>query len=127
VVKSLKTQAPAIAWGIFIFILSTIPGNELPRIPKLIDIIALDKIVHMIFYAVLTWLILRKYPLSWKAVILIVVMCSGFGWFIEWFQGTFSQGRQFEFLDGVANTIGAFLIGTVFIILNKKKKQSVRT
>ena len=49
--------APAVAWGIFIFILSTLPGKDLPKFDWG-DLLSVDKLVHLIFYATLTWLIL---------------------------------------------------------------------
>jgi glycopeptide antibiotics resistance protein len=121
VLKTLKPYAPAIVWGIFIFILSVIPANEIPKIPKWIDILAFDKIVHMIFYGILTWLLLKVYPLSWRAVSLIFASSSGFGWFIEWYQGAYTTGRQFDFLDGVANSIGALCVALFFLFFKNRK------
>lgn len=120
--KTFKTYAPALAWGIFIFILSTIPGKDLPKIPNISDLITVDKMVHMIFYGLLTALILRFAALSRAPlkVLAIALMCTGYGWFIEWFQGSYCSDRLFEVMDGLANTIGALAVSVYFIFKKKK-------
>ncbi|NJN34087.1 MAG: hypothetical protein HC817_07405 [Saprospiraceae bacterium] len=52
---------PAIGWGIFVFVLSVWPGKDFPKIEDWFDLFSVDKVVHMVFYALLTWLILRGY------------------------------------------------------------------
>jgi VanZ family protein len=118
----MKLYAPALAWGIFIFILSTIPGKDLPKIPNISDLITIDKIVHMLFYGLLTALILRFAALGREPlkVLGIALLSTGYGWFIEWFQGAYCTDRLFEVMDGVANTIGALAVALYFIFKKKK-------
>ena len=127
----IKNFAPAIGWGIFIFILSTLPGKDFPEIPDILGLLSMDKMVHMLFYGILTWLILRGWyrskttPLTVKNIIkvgFIVACCAaGMGWFLEWFQENFCEDRLFELLDGVANTIGAVISWLSYSLLSYYK------
>ena len=130
------SYAPAIAWGIFIFVLSVLPGKDFPSIPDWGDLLSLDKIVHITFYGVLTGLILwgkrqnieSRNPdafgtegvLSLQFVLIVAICCSGFGWFIEWFQGAYCQDRMSDVMDGIANTIGAAIGLFAFLWYQKK-------
>ena len=112
--------APAFAWGIFIFILSVLPGQDLPHYDWG-DLVSIDKLVHMVFYALLTWLVLRGIKKlnprqNWVRVGLIVALStSAFGWFIEWLQENYCQNRMFDWFDGLANMVGAGLAFGTFI------------
>jgi VanZ family protein len=126
--------APAIAWGIFIFVLSVWPGKDFPSIPDWGDLLSLDKIVHMTFYGLLTWLILwgkrqnianpdklgTEGAISFTIMLVVAAFSSGFGWFIEWFQGAYCQDRMSDVMDGVANTIGAVIGLLAFVFYQKK-------
>jgi VanZ family protein len=135
--KNIKLYAPAIGWGLFVFTLSVWPGKDFPQIPKWTDLLSVDKMVHMLFYGILSGLILRGWFLSEKEAgqnvftkknkrsiylfgLTIALFCAVFGWFIEWFQENYCSDRMFEVLDGVANTIGAF-VGTFLVIRFAKK------
>ncbi len=127
----IKNFAPAIGWGIFIFILCTIPGKDFPQIPDILGLLSMDKMVHMLFYAILTWLILRGWrlskttPITFQKVVItgfIVACCAAaMGWFLEWYQETFCEDRLFELLDGVANTIGAVISWISYSLLSYYK------
>jgi VanZ family protein len=118
--------APAIAWGIFIFVLSVWPGKDFPALPDWSDLLSLDKIVHMTFYGMLTWLIswgkLKRTEgvVSLTFILLAAVFSSGMGWFLEWFQGAYCQDRMSDVMDGVANTIGAVIGLLAFLFYQKK-------
>jgi hypothetical protein len=115
--KNIKfPYAPAFVWGIFIFTLSVWPGKDFPSLPDWSDLLSLDKIIHMTFYGLLTWLILwgkRQNTQNTEGGVSLVfafataALSSGFGWFLEWFQGAYCQDRMCDVMDGVANTIGA--------------------
>ncbi len=122
----LFSYAPALAWGIFIFVLSVLPGKDLPSIPDWGDLLSVDKIVHIIFYGGLTGLILygkRKNMggISWLFALGTTIFCSAYGWFLEWFQGAYCQERMYDVMDGIANTVGAALgLGIVLYFQRKK-------
>ena len=121
-----KNFAPAIGWGIFVFVLSTLPGKDFPKMPDLLGLLSVDKIVHILFYGILTGLILRggkksdSWPSSMSAICLtglvVALGASAFGWFLEWYQENYCEDRVFDILDGVANTIGAFISWISFSI-----------
>lgn len=138
----IKRYAPALVWGIFIFVLSTWPGKDFPQLDWG-DLLSVDKLVHIAFYALLTGLILRGYfriknlklKISTanfdienegnKAQILkisfwIAASCTAYGWFLEWFQEHFCQDRLFDPFDGLANTIGAFGVFGLFMWQNRR-------
>ena len=118
--------APALAWGIFIFVLSVLPGKDFPSIPNWGSLLSLDKIVHMIFYGGLTWLILRGKDKNFKDVSLnfavgTAIFCSTYGWLLEWIQGAYCEDRMSDVMDGVANTVGAALGLLVFLYFQHKE------
>lgn len=127
--KNIKIPyAPALAWGIFVFVLSVLPGNDLPSIPDWGELLSVDKVVHMIFYSTLTWLILRgkqkatKRNVSALFAVGTAVFSSAYGWFLEWFQGAYCTDRMSDVLDGIANTIGALLGMLIFIYFQQKNR-----
>ena len=135
--KIIKFYAPAVGWGIFVFILSTLPGKDFPKIPDLMDLFSVDKMVHMLFYGTFSGLILRGWRLSQTALpsfqkivmisLGVAAFCSCYGWFLEWIQENFCEDRMFEILDGVANTIGAVVSCSIFVLLQSKKIESENT
>jgi VanZ family protein len=99
---------PAFAWLVFVTVLSTMPGVQLPRF----NLIGTDKLAHAFVYGVLVWLILRGVARAGMRISLWMGLaafaCSaGYGAFMEWVQGTFFPGRFFEWDDMIANTFGA--------------------
>lgn len=127
--KNIKfSYAPALAWGIFVFVLSVLPGKDFPSIPDWGDLLSVDKIVHTIFYSTLTLLILRgKRKATNKAVSLLfavgaAVFSSAYGWFLEWFQGAYCADRMSDVMDGIANTVGAVLSLAIFLYFQQKNR-----
>ncbi len=139
---SIKSYAPALVWGIFIFALSTWPGKDFPQLDWG-DLLSVDKLVHIAFYALLTGLILRGYfsiknlkfkidgtDFDLKNVqnrrqiqkigFWIATSCTAYGWFLEWFQEHFCQDRMFDPFDGLANTMGAFAVLGLFLWQNRQ-------
>jgi VanZ family protein len=130
--KKLQPYAPAIAWGIFIFVLSVWPGKDFPKLDWG-DLLSVDKLVHITFYALLTGLIVRGKMLSDNSLktsenrakmvrfaAITAVSCTAYGWLLEWIQDNFCQDRLFDWFDGLANTIGATLAFGVFIWRSRK-------
>lgn len=70
-----------------------------------------DKIVHFIFYSVLTFLWSMAFNSSYKSKysqqLIIVVVCILLGMIIEVLQRYAGFNRSFEWLDIITNTIGA--------------------
>jgi surface polysaccharide O-acyltransferase-like enzyme len=137
--KLLNNYTPAIGWGIFIFILSIVPGKDIPEIESPWDLIKMDKLVHMALYAVLIWQILRGYRYKSHTEgkfheskhylffgFLIVLCACLYGFFMEWIQEHYCQDRGFEWYDGIANTIGAFVASVIFYYFQRKRQIMIR-
>jgi VanZ family protein len=130
--KQLKNYAPAIGWGIVIFILSIIPGKDIPQIASPWDLVKMDKLVHMTIYGILMWQILRVSSKIHRTTsdgfqsvgywLKAAVFCSLYGLFLEWVQETFCEGRAFELYDALANSIGAFGGVLVFYLYQQLKR-----
>jgi VanZ family protein len=106
----LKYYTPAVLWGIFITVYTLIPLSKLP--PKLLD--ANDKLLHMAIYfftAALIYLGRQRYKI--KATIasrflwLTFLGCTLYGGLIEILQHFFVTNRHGEWLDFLANSLGA--------------------
>lgn len=67
----------------------------------------LDKVVHFSVYALLGTLVCRLAP-GWRGAGFSLLIVSGFGFTDEWHQ-SFVPGRQAEFADWVADTLGALV------------------
>lgn len=88
----------------------------------------LDKLVHVTFYFGITTLgvmFLRERTNGsfyfGKALLSIVFFAILYGIIIEVIQGRYTQDRQGDMLDVVANTIGAIVgAGTIKILFSKK-------
>jgi hypothetical protein len=140
--KNMKPYAPAIVWGIFIFALSVWPGKDFPQLDWG-DLLSVDKLVHITFYALLTALILRGHSeiknsklknregdfqflnaenkqKMLRLGVVTALGCTAYGWFLEWFQENYCQDRLFDWFDGLANTIGAF--GALVIYISRSRK-----
>ncbi len=119
-----RYQFAALAWALLIFVLSSIPGRDLPDV----QVVNFDKVVHMGIYgclAILVFLAFRnqqRYPgLVRFAVIATIVACSLYGVSDELHQ-ILTPGRTCDILDWTADTSGAVL-GAAFVgFLDRKRR-----
>lgn len=107
--KHIRLFYPVWIWGIFISIISLLPGKTMPEL-SFWDWIAVDKIGHFTVYAIWAILLLRALYQSddfsnkmfgWGLGSIIL-----HGIFLEILQWAMFVGRFFEFSDIVANCIG---------------------
>ena len=109
---------PIIGWTLLIIYLSSGPGVQLPFDWK--DIFGIDKVGHLVFYAIHTFLLIwtlqqngliktgnKKYWYSFFASAILGIA-------MEIMQGAFYPNRYFDILDIFANIIGSFLGMTLF-------------
>lgn len=82
----------------------TLPSTSAPLIP------GLDKIVHIAFFAVFTFLWNFRFSRQIWGVLLIAIV---FGIAVEYLQDGMGLGRSFDTYDIVADVAGA-LLGLVF-------------
>lgn len=115
-------------WSLLIILLSLMPSSGFPR-HSLLDLISIDKWAHLLFYAVLTYLMMHTLSSESKSfrpqirkVIISIVFGSIFGLLIEIFQGI-SPSRYFDYLDIIANIIGC-ITGVLFYnyLFNRTQK-----
>jgi len=108
----IKYFIPAIFWAILIWSLST--TSNLPHIPW--NFLSPDKIGHLVFYAILTLLLIGGFvhSLSWKQkgtklwILFCMILAGTYGISLEFVQATI-PGRSFDYADMLANFIGTLL------------------
>lgn len=106
----------AISWTVLITVLSLISTTKIPSIPFPVK----DKIVHFVFYFVLTlsWFMSFKY-LDFYKKIKIVCFAIVYGIIIEVLQGVFTVNREADVFDALANSLGAILAYLIFPFFKK--------
>lgn len=128
VVKSLPYFVPAIIWALIIFMLSTNTPVEVGP-PDWLDFLSIDKAGHLVFYSIFCVLVCWGYfkiaqltqESSIKKYILPILLVISYGIIMEFLQLKFYEGRHLEFMDMVANTIGAFIGAAIFkkVLINR--------
>jgi hypothetical protein len=133
-----KRFAPALLWGIFIFVLCAMPSQNIPSFNWL-DIAAPDKWVHAFIFGVFTTFLLAgkdginlkifnfdfykslisniKQPkhsniaetIFSKTNLLIAIASALYGVAMEFYQGYFCVDRSFDWFDALADAVGSFL------------------
>ncbi|HEX8462121.1 MAG TPA: VanZ family protein [Segetibacter sp.] len=127
-----KRFIPGIIWLIVSFILLALPGDDLPHV-GFFNIPYFDKCVHTGMFFMLTMLFTYPFfdnsfnslPFFKKRVIKMAVAVIFYGITMEFFQKYFSQGRSFDVVDIVFDSIGSCAAGILIVyyyqkILHKK-------
>jgi len=110
--KKIKYFLPAALWLLVILFLSGFPGNKVPEIP----LWQFDKLVHSGIYGALTFLLLLGYSKQYSPptkryslVGKIVFFAIFYGGLMEILQHYIFINRSGNWLDFLANTLGAIL------------------
>ena len=116
----------AFLWAIVIFVLSTMPGNQLPKIEWLMTP---DKFGHAAVYGIFTFFLLKAGRFYFESVQKNKFFAAGiailYGISMEIVQKTFFPYRYFEYSDIVANIIGVLLtLWIINLFFNNKKPQN---
>lgn len=112
----------SVVWAVLIFIGSVIPSSELPSV----SLWEADKIVHIIFYFVLTYSLGRHCLQTANAVHIknILIECSiiavSYSILIEIIQGPLLPTRSFDVYDIIAN-FGGTILAVIFLTVFKKR------
>jgi len=121
----MKSFLPAIIWGIFIFIMSSFPGDDIPK-SFILKIPFLDKFIHFFLYFLLVILIL--FGSLRKSKNTITIRKFLFVFFISLLYGILMEGLQYfvfimrsaDLVDVVANAAGSFIgLLTFYYIMRK--------
>jgi VanZ family protein len=123
-----RNSYPGLLCGIVILILTGIPGSCLPRVKP---VVGLDKVVHLLMYAVFAFLCLWGYRKQFitngkayhkKALFLALVISIAYGGLTELMQEYFVPLRTGDWIDFLADIIGTLLGVTIFYLFYRHKK-----
>ena len=105
----------AILWTLLIFVGCFTPGKELPKV----DVPFIDKWVHLVLFGGFTLLWLCANPSrQFRRLAGLFLIAMALGAAIELLQGLLSfLGRSMEFMDAVADSVGAILGISLFWLL----------
>ena len=116
-----------VVWLGVILYLSFTPLTSWPKVTAF-DKLYIDKIIHVCMYSMLSFLLLRgffrqqsNHPPRYSLLISSVLFCAVMGATIEFLQPLLTMYRQFEWLDMIANSLGAFCGYFLFSLLMKKQ------
>ena len=116
-VRNLTFFFPAIIWGLIILYLSSSSGVQFPA--SFWDFLAVDKLGHLIFYGILTYLIglgfykTKNQFINKKTLFISLIISTCYGICMELMQYSFFPNRYFEILDIIANISGS-IVGILF-------------
>lgn len=127
----LRKLLPAIGWALGIIILTGIPSSFIPKTITFLDWASPDKIVHFILFGGQSFLILYAFREQYfkgnnRFLIAAVAIAIGitYGLLTEVLQHYVFVGRNGNYLDFIADGIGAF-IGFLAFYLYYRKKMAV--
>lgn len=97
-------------WILLVLIATLIPGNKLPKNPNWATLLQPDKLVHLVIFGVLNFLLLSNLKIrNRKKVILCFVIGIVLAGGTEILQGILPIKRSMNIYDMIANIIGLFL------------------
>ena len=108
----MKYFLPAIIWFIFIFVLCTLPGQDVPY-SLWLELLAIDKWVHASIFFVLVILLLRAMKFTYPRAahmnfaFIALAIAIPYGGLLEIMQGAFFTGRSADLYDFIADSFGA--------------------
>ncbi|MCX6286736.1 MAG: VanZ family protein [Bacteroidetes bacterium] len=109
----LRNNRWSILWGLFILILTLMPGDAIPRVPVWIDRLHPDKLIHLFIFAVFVFLLIggfdrsgnpgfvRNYAVFWAVAISLFI-----GGATELLQGWVIPMRTADWKDFFADAAG---------------------
>lgn len=126
----LKNFWKTMAWAVLIVILSCLPEDNIPS-PEWDILPYQDKILHLIFYCILSLFFIRAYQIQYKkslanpdVVLISLAFILVFGTILEIIQDKFIQSRNGEIMDLVFDMIGLVLALILLYLINYFKKYS---
>jgi len=122
--KLLKTDKILVAWIIIVFIGIALPGKELPDINPVVNF---DKIVHMILFGLVTFLMNGSLTLKGftqkSAAVISLFAGAAYAGLAEIIQ-LFVPGRSCSIYDFYAGTIGAIM--ALMVVYFRRTKQEIK-
>jgi len=108
------TQKALLIWTLLIFILSVLPGKDLPSY-TFWEFLTLDKIGHWFFYGIHCLIIIKLFIIQNinikrnKIYFFSFLISCAYGILMEIIQGAFFESRVADYKDVIANTIGIII------------------
>ena len=119
---------PALLWAAVILLLTGLPGNVFPEIKSFWDWLGPDKVVHLLIFGIQSFLILWGYRTDYFAnknrkilAVTAIVLTAFYGLLTEVLQRYVFIGRSGNVYDFLADTVGALLGWSLFLIFFRKK------
>ncbi len=123
-----RQQWRAIVWALFILVITGTPGSYIPEITTFWEWLEPDKIVHVLVFAILSFLILynirEQYLQSNHRSYYIILAVGGtavYGLLTEVLQHYIFIGRFGNVYDVLADSVGALAGWILFMWMNQKK------
>ena len=130
---SFKKFLPGIAWFFIVGILTLMPGEDVPKVGWLSSIFGFDKIVHAALFGGLVFLFCLPYRKSQIShsqkihyFIRIALAAIVWGITVEFIQKYFVPGRDFEWMDWIADSVGVLIALWLCIKIQKRWKVSLK-
>jgi hypothetical protein len=125
----LRNNYPWLLWGLFIIILFSIPGDQLPEIPSFLNLLEPDKLVHLLLFAVFTWLMISRlaklgqvfvqpYRVVFYALLTGTILSGG----TEILQHFCIPGRIASVYDFIANEAGCLAGWWIYLRLRRSHR-----
>lgn len=110
-----RTWIPALAWGLFILVLTLLPAQAVPG-GGLLGRYHIDKLAHAVLFGVFLVLLVRAFGHSdpagrgnWRPLLLAALLAIGFGALTEVLQEITGGGRSGDIWDVVADATGVII------------------
>lgn len=123
--RTLKFQAPAIAWAALVLILCDIPMSDVPGNSRFFE--GFDKMVHLGFFFVLTVLLFygkihqqNSFEYRFLTIVKIVLINIALGGGIELLQWKVFTYRSAEWWDFFADMLGLGMGVFSYLLLHRK-------
>ena len=113
-------KAPALGYAVLIFLMSSIPGSELPELP----FYSFDKLVHLFEFGLFGMLLYRafRYP---NPIIkpYLLTLCIGIPYAaLDEFHQLFVPGRKCDGVDFIMDMLGLVIFAAISARLNRGKE-----
>ena len=114
--RLLNSFVPGIAWWLIVLALMCTPGKDFPSLGSWTELIRLDKLIHIIVFALMVYFFNRSfaekaysYNEKKQLYLKIAIACAIWGLTIEFIQHFWIPGRTLDLYDFFADSAGCYL------------------
>lgn len=122
---AIKHHIITLLWACLILLIMCIPGNYIPKPPRLLELFSPDKILHVLLFAPLSFLIARGFWKQTKQLKKAMLISLSFGIIYalttELLQYFVVSGRNGNIYDAIADCIGIFIGVYLFYKIHRIK------